>query len=133
MAFDPTSPPKVRLRKALLIAAVAATTGLALQAARAQTSGSWFVDGSGSWSVASNWTPATPGAGGVATFGTFSWLSSTPTVTQDLPNVALSGIVFDSPFLYTIAPLGALPTITLSGPATISVTNPTPAAPSMAL
>jgi fibronectin-binding autotransporter adhesin len=133
MAFDRTSRPKVRLRTALISAAVAAASCTTLRSASAQTSGSWYVDGSGSWSVASNWTPATPGAGGVATFSTFSWLSSTPTVTQDLPNVTLSGIVFDSPFLYTIARQGTLPTITLAGPATISVTNPTPAAPSMAL
>ncbi|WP_428937493.1 PEP-CTERM sorting domain-containing protein [Fontivita pretiosa] len=51
---------------------LAAAAGLALPVVSfAQTSASWIATGSGTWSVAANWSPATPpDGGGAATFGT---------------------------------------------------------------
>ena len=115
----------------------AATLPLSLLAsdASAQTNGMWAVDvgaSGGSWSVPSNWANNTvPDGGGTALFTTLPVFTSQPiAIIQDLPNVTLSGITFDTLHTYSLrSPGDALGnSITLVGPATVHSTFETPTA-----
>ncbi len=90
--------------------------------AHAQTSGSWIVDANGTWAVSTNWDPAVPGGGGVATFGLLSNSTSGHTVTNN-SSVTLGSIVFNTPFTFTINGGGAF---TLNGAATIDAQDGAP-------
>ncbi len=68
----------------------------------AQTNGTWNVDANGNFGSGVNWVGgAIPGEGGVATFGDSHGLSANRTVTNNV-NPTLSGITFDTDFIYTI-------------------------------
>jgi autotransporter-associated beta strand protein len=86
-------------------------------------SDSWNADASGNWSVTSNWVGGTsPGAGGVATFGDSFGLSLNRTVTNDA-NPTLSGLTFDTNFIYFVGASANQGTIDLNAatPFTLNV------------
>lgn len=67
---------------------------------QAQTSASWNVDASGTYSDPANWSPMTPpDGGGIATFGIAPGLSGGRSVSIDT-NATLSGVTLNSPFRY---------------------------------
>jgi autotransporter-associated beta strand protein len=115
------------IRHLVLAAAVASTVPVA----RAQTSGTWITDSGtagASWSNPANWSGnVVPDGGGNASFVTLPTFTTGPvTILQDLSNVTLSNITFDSFITYLIQPpaVGGPQTITLAGPATINTVQP---------
>jgi fibronectin-binding autotransporter adhesin len=118
------------------VAAASAAASLLAGRAVAQVSGSWVVDADGSWSAGSNWSsnPSFPDVGGLATFALFPSYSQTRQITQDLSNVTLNGLTFDSPIRFILATPAGFPgnTITLAGAApTINVPRSNAGSPSL--
>lgn len=81
--------------------------GIASVNVHAQVSSSWNLDANGNYATAGNWSPAVvPGSGGVATFGDAFGLSNNRTITTAA--TTLSGLTFDTPFVYTLSNTGAI-------------------------
>jgi len=109
----------------MLAAAVAGVCSYA----QAQTSGTWGADvgtTGGSWSDPANWVAGSVADnGGVASFVTLPTFTTAPVnIIQDLANVTVNQMTFDTNITYLLKPGTAGNTITLSGPATIDTPRP---------
>ncbi|NNM44048.1 MAG: hypothetical protein HKM07_06860 [Chlamydiae bacterium] len=68
--------------------------------------GTWTATGSGNWGNSANWStnPSFPEfAGDTATFGASITSNSTITITNQIPNITLQSITFNSPLSYTLS------------------------------
>src|SRR5881227_3882663 len=103
---SPISYPNRNVRK-ILFAAATCAVGLCASIAPAQTNGTWGVDvgsAGGSWSVAGNWVGGSiADGGGVATFNTLPFSTAPLGIIQDLPNVTVSRLQFNSFITNTIS------------------------------